>query len=206
MSSGCESALSLDQFEKVLVANRGEIACRVFRTCARLGLRSVAVYSEADRDALHVRLADEAHQIGGPAARDSYLRSDRIIEVAKRAGVQAIHPGYGFLSENAEFAEACSQAGLVFIGPPSEAIRVMGSKSAAKTLMEEAGVPLVPGYHGDDQSLPRLAEASDAIGYPVMIKASGGGGGRGMRVVHSEAALLNGVATTKQEALTPLFA
>ncbi len=175
--------MNLDQFEKVLVANRGEIACRVFRTCKRLGIRTVAVYSEADRNAMHVRLADEAHLIGGPAARDSYLRSDRIIEVAKRAGAQAIHPGYGFLSENPEFAEACSQAGIVFIGPPSEAIRVMGSKSAAKNLMENAGVPLVPGYHGDDQGFARLSEASKAIGYPVMIKATAGGGGKGMRIV-----------------------
>ena len=177
--------MKLDQFEKILVANRGEIACRVFRTCKRLGLRTVAVYSEADQNAMHVRLADEAHLIGGPAARDSYLRSDRIIEVAKRAGAQAIHPGYGFLSENAEFAEACSQAGIVFIGPPSEAIRVMGSKSAAKNLMQNAGVPLVPGYHGDDQALARLSEASKEIGYPVMIKATAGGGGKGMRIVRT---------------------
>jgi 3-methylcrotonyl-CoA carboxylase alpha subunit len=177
--------VSLDRFEKILVANRGEIACRVFRSCARLGIRTVAVYSDADRNARHVRLADEAHWIGEAAARDSYLRADRIIEVAKDAGVQAIHPGYGFLSENAEFAEACTQAGIVFIGPPSEAIRVMGSKSAAKNLMEEAGVPLVTGYHGEDQGAGRLAEASDAIGYPVMIKASAGGGGKGMRIVRS---------------------
>ncbi|MFT5444190.1 MAG: 3-methylcrotonyl-CoA carboxylase alpha subunit, partial [Myxococcota bacterium] len=177
--------MSLDQFEKVLVANRGEIACRVFRTCARLGIRTVAVYSEADRNARHVRLADEAHLIGGPAARDSYLRADRIIEVAKKAGVQAIHPGYGFLSENADFAEACAEAGIAFIGPPTEAIRVMGSKSAAKTLMHDAGVPLVPGYHGEDQSLARLAEASEEIRYPVMIKATAGGGGKGMRIVRT---------------------
>ena len=185
MSSECESALSLEQFEKVLVANRGEIACRVFATCARLGIRTVAVYSEADRDARHVRMADEAFLIGAPAARGSYLRGDRILEVAQSAGVQAIHPGYGFLSENADFAEACVQAGLAFIGPPSDAIRIMGSKSAAKTLMAEAGVPLVPGYHGDDQSLTRLSQASDEIGYPVMIKATAGGGGKGMRIVHS---------------------
>lgn len=177
--------MKLEPFEKILVANRGEIACRVFRTCKRLGLRTVAVYSEADQNAMHVRLADEAHLIGGSAARESYLRSDRIIEVAKRAGAQAIHPGYGFLSENAEFAEACSQAGIVFIGPPSEAIRVMGSKSAAKNLMENAGVPLVPGYHGDDQALARLSEASKEIGYPVMIKATAGGGGKGMRIVRA---------------------
>ncbi len=191
--------MSLDQFQKVLVANRGEIACRVFATCARLGIRTVAVYSEADRDTRHVRMADEAHLIGGPAARDSYLRADRIIEVAKQAGVQAIHPGYGFLSENAEFAEACTQAGIAFIGPPTEAIRVMGSKSAAKTLMEGAGVPLVPGYHGDDQSLTRLAEASEEIGYPVMIKATAGGGGKGMRIVRAAEDFASALESCRRE-------
>ena len=191
--------MSLDQFQKVLVANRGEIACRVFATCARLGIRTVAVYSEADRDTRHVRMADEAHLIGGPAARDSYLRADRIIEVAKQAGVQAIHPGYGFLSENAEFAEACTQAGIAFIGPPTEAIRVMGSKSAAKTLMEGAGVPLVPGYHGDDQSLTRLAEASEEIGYPVMIKATAGGGGKGMRIVRAAEDFADALESCRRE-------
>ena len=191
--------MSLDQFQKVLVANRGEIACRVFATCARLGIRTVAVYSEADRDTRHVRMADEAHLIGGPAARDSYLRADRIIEVAKQAGVQAIHPGYGFLSENAEFAEACTQAGIAFIGPPTEAIRVMGSKSAAKTLMEGARVPLVPGYHGDDQSLTRLAEASEEIGYPVMIKATAGGGGKGMRIVRAAEDFASALESCRRE-------
>ena len=191
--------MSLDQFQKVLVANRGEIACRVFATCARLGIRTVAVYSEADRDARHVRMADEAYLIGGPAARDSYLRADRIIEVAKQAGVQAIHPGYGFLSENADFAEACTQAGLAFIGPPTEAIRVMGSKSAAKTLMEGAGVPLVPGYHGADQGLTRLAEASEEIGYPVMIKATAGGGGKGMRIVRAAENFADALESCRRE-------
>jgi 3-methylcrotonyl-CoA carboxylase alpha subunit len=191
--------VSLDQFQKVLVANRGEIACRVFETCGRLGLSTVAVYSDADESARHVRLADEAHRIGGPAARDSYLRSDRIIEVAKKAGVQAIHPGYGFLSENPEFAEACTQAGIVFIGPPGDAIRVMGSKAAAKALMEAAGVPVVPGFHGDDQSLAGLAQAADAIGYPVIIKATAGGGGKGMRIVRAAADFADALESCRRE-------
>ena len=167
----------------VLVANRGEIACRVMRTARRMGLRTIAVYSEADRDALHVAMADEAHAIGPPPARDSYLRAERIIAAARESGAQAIHPGYGFLSENAEFAEACAAAGLVFVGPPPSSIRAMGSKSAAKSLMEQAQVPLVPGYHGEDQDPARLASEADRIGYPVLIKASAGGGGKGMRVV-----------------------
>ncbi len=167
----------------ILVANRGEIACRTIRTARRLGLRTVAVYSEADRDALHVAMADEAHAIGPAPARDSYLRAGRIIEAARKSGAKAVHPGYGFLSENAEFAEAVIAAGLAFIGPPAAAIRAMGSKSAAKSLMQDVGVPLVPGYHGSDQSPARLAAEADEIGYPVLIKASAGGGGKGMRVV-----------------------
>jgi 3-methylcrotonyl-CoA carboxylase alpha subunit len=170
-------------FGKILIANRGEIACRVIRTARRLGIATVAVYSEADARALHVALADEAVAIGPAPARDSYLRADRIIEAAQRAGAEAVHPGYGFLSENAAFAEACAAAGLVFIGPPPAAIRAMGSKSEAKALMEAAGVPLVPGYHGADQDPARLAEAARAIGFPVLIKASAGGGGKGMRRV-----------------------
>ena len=172
-------------FESVLVANRGEIACRVIATARRLGVRTVAVYSTADADSRHVELADEAYPIGPAPARESYLAGEKILDAARRSGAQAIHPGYGFLSENADFAEACAAAGVVFIGPPPAAIRAMGSKSAAKTLMEASGVPLVPGYHGADQSPARLKAAADAIGYPVLIKASSGGGGKGMRVVAS---------------------
>jgi 3-methylcrotonyl-CoA carboxylase alpha subunit len=170
-------------FSKILIANRGEIAVRVIRTARRLGIGSVAVYSEADAGALHVALADEAYPVGPAPARESYLRIDRILEAARRSGAQAIHPGYGFLSENAEFAEACAAAGIVFIGPPPGAIRAMGSKSAAKALMEKAGVPLVPGYHGERQQPDFLAGEADALGYPVLVKASAGGGGKGMRVV-----------------------
>ncbi len=184
----------------VLVANRGEIACRVIRTARRVGLRTVAVYSDADRDALHVALADEAHAIGPAPARDSYLRIDRIIDAALRAGAAAIHPGYGFLSENADFAEACTAAGLVFIGPPAAAIRAMGSKSAAKALMARAGVPLVPGYHGDDQDPDRLADEAGRIGYPVLIKASAGGGGKGMRVVERAADFAEALTVASGEA------
>jgi 3-methylcrotonyl-CoA carboxylase alpha subunit len=170
-------------FKKILIANRGEIACRVVRTARRMGIATVAVYSEADANARHVRLADEAVPIGPAAARESYLVIDRIIEAARSSGALAIHPGYGFLSENEAFAEACERAGLVFIGPSVAAIRAMGSKSAAKALMEKAGVPLTPGYHGDDQDPAHLKVEADRIGYPVLIKASAGGGGKGMRRV-----------------------
>ncbi|HSW11763.1 MAG TPA: biotin carboxylase N-terminal domain-containing protein, partial [Solimonas sp.] len=163
-------------FTKILIANRGEIACRVIATCRRLGIRTVAVYSEADAGARHVRLADEAYCVGPAASRESYLRVERILEVAKQSGAQAVHPGYGFLSENEGFAESCAAAGIVFIGPPVSAIRAMGSKSAAKALMEKAGVPLVPGYHGDEQEPAFLRQQADRIGYPVLIKASAGGG------------------------------
>src|SRR3984957_4508726 len=169
-------------FKKILIANRGEIACRVIKTAGRLGVATVAVYSEADANARHVRLADEAALTGPPAARESYLVGERILDVARRTGAEAIHPGYGFLSENAEFAEACEKAGIVFIGPPPSAIRAMGSKSEAKKIMEKAKVPLVPGYHGDDQSPELLAREAERIGFPVLIKASAGGGGKGMRV------------------------
>jgi 3-methylcrotonyl-CoA carboxylase alpha subunit len=172
-------------FDKILIANRGEIACRVIRTARRLGIHTVAVYSEADRHALHVVMADEAVPIGPAPARDSYLRADKIIAAAHQTGAQAIHPGYGFLSENAAFAGACAAAGIVFIGPPPEAIAAMGSKSAAKRLMETAGVPLVPGYHGEDQDEAALKKCADAMGYPVLLKATAGGGGKGMRVVAS---------------------
>src|SRR5512134_2429861 len=167
-------------FSKILIANRGEIACRVAATARRLGVRSVAVYSDADAHAAHVAACDEAVPIGGAAPRDSYLRIDRILEAAKAAGARAIHPGYGFLSENEDFAQACADAGIVFIGPPAAAIRAMGSKSAAKALMEKAGVPLVPGYHGERNEAAFLGAEAERIGYPVLIKASAGGGGKGM--------------------------
>ena len=172
-------------FDTILIANRGEIACRVIATAKRLGIRTVAVYSAADADSRHVAMADAAYPIGAAPARESYLDGQKILAVAQRAGAQAIHPGYGFLSENAAFAEACAAAGVVFIGPPPAAIRAMGSKSAAKDLMAASGVPLVPGYHGADQDGGVLRSAADAIGYPVMIKASAGGGGKGMRIVEA---------------------
>ncbi|MDO3621492.1 acetyl/propionyl/methylcrotonyl-CoA carboxylase subunit alpha [Ralstonia pseudosolanacearum] len=187
-------------FTKLLIANRGEIACRVAATCRRLGIRTVAVYSDADVDARHVAACDEAIHIGEPAARDSYLRADRILEAARATGAQAIHPGYGFLSENEAFARACSEAGLVFVGPPASAIEAMGSKSAAKALMETAGVPLVPGYHGDNQDAAFLRAQADRIGYPVLIKASAGGGGKGMRVVETGEAFAAALASVKREA------
>lgn len=187
-------------FSKILIANRGEIACRVIRTARKMGIATVAVYSEADADALHVAMADEAYPIGPAASRDSYLRGEKIIAAALRSGAQAVHPGYGFLSENAEFAEACAAAGLVFIGPPASAIRAMGGKSEAKALMETAGVPLVPGYHGENQDTAMLAAAAGRIGYPVLIKASAGGGGKGMRVVEAPADFAAQLAGAKREA------
>ena len=165
-------------FTKILIANRGEIACRVAATARRMGIKTVAVYSEADANAKHVAVCDEAILIGPAPAKESYLRTEKIIEVALATGAQAIHPGYGFLSENSEFADACAKAGLVFIGPPASAIRAMGSKSAAKSLMEKANVPLVPGYHGDNQDADFLQMEADRIGYPVLLKASAGGGDR----------------------------
>jgi 3-methylcrotonyl-CoA carboxylase alpha subunit len=187
-------------FTKVLIANRGEIACRVIKTCHRLGIRTVAVYSEADAGARHVRLADEAVLIGPPPARESYLRIDAILAAANARGAQAVHPGYGFLAENADFAAACAREGLVFIGPPPAAIRAMGSKSAAKRLVEEAGVPVVPGYHGDGQDLAVLRKQAANIGYPVLIKASAGGGGKGMRIVEQDAEFAPALASCKREA------
>jgi len=187
-------------FDKILIANRGEIACRIARTARRLGNRTVAVYSEADKRALHVATCDEAWLIGPAHPRESYLRGDRILDIAKKSGAQAIHPGYGFLSENADFARACQRAGVVFIGPPPAAIEAMGSKSAAKALMEKAGVPLVPGYHGDAQEPARLEKEAGRIGYPVLIKASAGGGGKGMRVVNHAAEFAEALAAAKREA------
>ncbi|MDX1606051.1 MAG: biotin carboxylase N-terminal domain-containing protein, partial [Candidatus Competibacterales bacterium] len=187
-------------FDTVLIANRGEIACRIARTCRRLGIRSVGVYSDADRGALHVEACDEARRLGPAPARDSYLRIDRVIEAARNSGAGAIHPGYGFLSENADFAEACAAAGLVFIGPPAAAIRAMGSKAAAKALMEKAGVPLVPGYHGTDQDPDRLAAEAERIGYPMLLKASAGGGGKGMRIVERPEVFAEALAAARREA------
>ena len=187
-------------FERVLIANRGEIACRVIRTCRRLGIHSIAVYSDADRDAQHVRLADEAWPIGGPRPSESYLRGDVIIEAAKKAGAQAIHPGYGFLSENTAFARACVKAGVVFVGPDPESIEAMGSKSAAKALMAKHNVPLVPGYSGDNQDSTFLAKQAHKIGYPLILKPSAGGGGKGMQIVRSEAEFPDALAAAQRVA------
>lgn len=187
-------------FKKILIANRGEIACRVAATARRMGIKTVAVYSEADADAKHVAVCDEAVLIGPAAAKESYLCGDKIIAVALEMGAQAIHPGYGFLSENADFAEKCAAQGLVFIGPPADSIRAMGSKSAAKTLMEQAKVPLVPGYHGENQDADFLQQEADRIGYPVLLKASAGGGGKGMRVVEASNDFAAALASCKREA------
>jgi 3-methylcrotonyl-CoA carboxylase alpha subunit len=187
-------------FKSVLIANRGEIACRIARTAKRLGLRTIAVYSEADAQALHVRLADEAHAIGPAPAVDSYLRIDKLIAAAQAARADCIHPGYGFLSENADFAQACIDAGIVFVGPPPAAIRAMGLKDRAKALMEKAGVPVVPGYHGDMQEPKFLARKAYEIGYPVLIKAVAGGGGKGMRRVDRHADFDSALAAAMREA------
>jgi 3-methylcrotonyl-CoA carboxylase alpha subunit len=187
-------------FRRLLIANRGEIARRIIRTARRLGLSPIAVYSEADRAALHVREADHAVLIGPAPARESYLNIPALIEAARRSGAEAVHPGYGFLSENAEFAEACEQAGLIFIGPPPAAIRAMGSKAAAKALMEEAGVPVVPGYHGDQQDEAHLAAIASRLGFPLLIKAAAGGGGKGMRIVRDAAAFAEALAGARREA------
>ena len=188
-------------FKKILIANRGEIACRVAASARRMGVRTVAVYSDADARAKHVQACDEAVHIGGSAPKDSYLRWERILEAAKATGAQAIHPGYGFLSENEEFAQACADAGLVFIGPPPSAIRAMGLKAASKQLMEKAGVPLVPGYHGADQDPQLLQREADRIGYPVLIKASAGGGGKGMRLVERSEDFAAALASCQREAI-----
>jgi 3-methylcrotonyl-CoA carboxylase alpha subunit len=188
-------------FSKILIANRGEIACRVIRSAKRMGIATVAVYSEADAGALHVTMADEARLIGPPPARQSYLDGAAILGAAKESGAEAIHPGYGFLSENAEFAEACAASGIVFIGPTASAMRAMGSKAAAKALMQQAGVPVVPGYHGDDQDPAHLLAEAAKIGFPVLIKASGGGGGRGMRIVNEAVEFSRALDSAKREAL-----
>jgi 3-methylcrotonyl-CoA carboxylase alpha subunit len=186
--------------EKILIANRGEIACRVIRTARRMGIKTVAVFSDADAGSLHVEMADEAKHIGGARAQESYLNVDALIAAIRETGADGVHPGYGFLSENAAFAEACAAAGAIFIGPPPQAIRAMGSKSEAKRLMEAASVPLLPGYHGDDQSDECLTEAAAEIGFPVMVKAAAGGGGRGMRMIDSAEALSEGLAGARREA------
>ena len=187
-------------FETVLIANRGEIARRVIRSARRMGLRCVAIYSEADSAAAHVAEADAAYCIGPAPAAESYLRAEAILEAAKAAGAEAIHPGYGFLSENAAFAEACAAAGIAFIGPPAAAIRAMGSKSEAKALMQQAGVPLVPGYHGFEQAAEALVAEAHKVGYPLMIKASAGGGGKGMRVVQQPGGFLEALQAARREA------
>ncbi len=187
-------------FTKILIANRGEIACRVAASARRLGVKTVAVYSDADASAKHVAACDESVHIGGSAPKDSYLQWERIIAAAQATGAQAIHPGYGFLSENQAFADACVKVGLVFIGPPSSAIEAMGLKAESKRLMEKAGVPLVPGYHGADQDPALLQREADGIGYPALIKASAGGGGKGMRVVEKSEDFAAALASCQREA------
>jgi 3-methylcrotonyl-CoA carboxylase alpha subunit len=188
-------------FNKILIANRGEIACRVAATARRMGIRTVAVYSDADAGAKHVQACDEAVHVGGSAPKDSYLRWERILQAAQDTGAQAVHPGYGFLSENEDFAKACAAAGLVFIGPPASAILAMGLKAESKRLMEQAGVPLVPGYHGANQDPALLQAEADRIGYPALIKASAGGGGKGMRVVEKSEDFAAALASCQREAI-----
>ena len=187
-------------FDKILIANRGEIAVRIIRACKELGIRSVAVYSEADANSLHVQLADEAICIGKPPSSESYLKIDRIISAAEIADVEAIHPGYGFLSENAHFAEVCENCNIKFIGPPSSAIRAMGDKVAARETMRKAGVPIVPGSDGPVDKEADALKVARKIGYPVIVKAAGGGGGRGMRIAHNDPSLIKGFHTAKSEA------
>jgi 3-methylcrotonyl-CoA carboxylase alpha subunit len=191
----------IKMFKKILIANRGEIACRVAATCAKMAIKTVAVYSDADMHAKHVAMCDEAVHIGGNSPKESYLRWEKIIDVAKATGAQAVHPGYGFLSENDAFAAACKAAGLVFIGPPASAIKAMGLKAESKQLMEKAGVPLVPGYHGANQEPVFLQAESNRIGYPVLIKASAGGGGKGMRIVEKETDFAVALTSCKREAI-----
>ncbi|XP_074283902.1 methylcrotonoyl-CoA carboxylase subunit alpha, mitochondrial [Silene latifolia] len=197
--SGCEKKKK-KMIEKILIANRGEIACRIMRTAKRLGIQTVAVYSDADRDSLHVKLADEAIRIGPPPAKFSYLKSDSILQAATITAAQAIHPGYGFLSENSEFAQLCQDQGLSFIGPPASAIRDMGDKSASKRIMGEAGVPLVPGYHGSDQNIDLMRSEAEKIGYPVLIKPTHGGGGKGMRIVQNRNEFVESFLAAQREA------
>ena len=186
-------------FKRILIANRGEIACRVIETCRRLGVETVAVYSDADRDARHVRMADRAIAIGPAEASNSYLVSEKILETARETGAEAVHPGYGFLSENAEFARALADVGVALIGPKPETIEAMGSKARAKAIMDAAGVPLVPGYHGDDQDDETLATEADKVGFPLMLKAAAGGGGKGMRIVRSADEFPDALAAARRE-------
>src|SRR5437660_7393567 len=191
---------SASVFRKILIANRGEIACRVMRTAKRMGIATVAVYSDADRNALHVQLAGEAQRLGPPPAAESYLNLDAVLAAAKATGAEAIHPGYGFLAENEDFAAACQRAGIVFIGPTPEAIAAMGDKAAAKRLMEKAGVPLVPGYHGENQDAALLEKEAERIGFPVLIKPTAGGGGKGMRIVTERKAFSAALEAARREA------
>ena len=191
----------MPNIRNILIANRGEIACRIIRTAKALGRQTIAVYSDADENALHVQMADKAVYLGPPPARESYLDIEKIISAAKMHHVDAIHPGYGFLSENAEFAAACTQAGIIFIGPPASAIKSMGSKSAAKSIMSGADVPLLPGYHGKQQNMAALKKKAADVGYPILLKASAGGGGKGMRVVSSASEFADAFAATKRESL-----
>ncbi|XP_023750744.1 methylcrotonoyl-CoA carboxylase subunit alpha, mitochondrial [Lactuca sativa] len=200
LSSNEKSNQSNRKIDKLLIANRGEIACRIMRTAKRLGIQTVAVYSDADRHSLHVKSADEAVRIGPPPARSSYLNSSSIIEAAVRTGAQAIHPGYGFLSENADFAQLCENEGFTFVGPPASAIREMGDKSASKRIMGAAGVPLVPGYHGHEQDIDVMKSEADKIGYPVLIKPTHGGGGKGMRIVESPKEFVDAFLGAQREA------
>lgn len=187
-------------FTKILIANRGEIACRIIRTAKRLGIQTIAVYSSVDSNAQHVQQADKAYYIGEAPATDSYLNADAILRIAKEAGAQAVHPGYGFLSENTDFSEACAQAGITFIGPPAPAIAAMGSKRAAKHIMQTAKIPVVPGYHGENQDPEYLEAQAEGIGFPVLLKAAAGGGGKGMRLVHENDNFLEALAAAKREA------
>jgi 3-methylcrotonyl-CoA carboxylase alpha subunit len=184
--------------KSVLIANRGEIACRIIRTARRLGIRTVAVYSTADRGALHVRMADEAVCVGEASARDSYLNIARLLEVAREHRCESVHPGYGFLAENADFARACGAAGLIFIGPSPEAIDRMGSKSEARRLMAAAGVPVLPGYDDADQSEAALMRAASKLGYPLLIKPTAGGGGKGMRIVRTQEQLAEAISSARR--------
>ena len=189
-------------FKKILIANRGEIACRIIKTSKSMGVETVAVYSDTDRDALHVKMADQSIYIGPSPASESYLAIDKLIAAAVESGAEAIHPGYGFLSENADFCRQCAEHNIVFIGPPLEAIMSMGSKSAAKTIMAKAGVPLIPGYHGDNQDPKTLKKEADSLGYPVLLKAAAGGGGKGMRAVQTEADFDQALDAAKREAMS----
>ncbi|WP_122383795.1 acetyl-CoA carboxylase biotin carboxylase subunit, partial [Pseudomonas savastanoi] len=194
--------MSTPELTTLLIANRGEIACRIMRTAKTMGLTTVAVHSAIDRDARHSREADIRVDLGGSKAAESYLAIDKLIDAANASGAQAIHPGYGFLSENADFARTIEEAGLIFLGPPASAIDAMGSKSAAKSLMDQAGVPLVPGYHGDAQDIETFRSAAERIGYPVLLKATAGGGGKGMKVVEHSGELAEALASAQREALS----